>query len=42
MAIMRPYISERRMRKMEEVLERRCLDVMFLYERPVNPSNVYA
>jgi len=27
---------------MEEVLSERCLDVMFLYENPVNPSNVYA
>jgi hypothetical protein len=42
MDIMRPYISEGRMNKMETVLRERCLDVLFLYENPVNPSNVYA
>ena len=41
-AILRPYVREERLQRIEEVLSQRTQNVRFLFENPVNPSNVWA
>ena len=40
--VLRPYIQDRRLTKMQNVLARRTGHTRFLYENPTNPSNVWA
>lgn len=37
-----PYIQQRRLRRIESVLQQRTRHTTFLFENPSNPSNVYA
>ena len=41
-AVLRPYIQDKRLNKMQTVLARRTGHTRFLYENPSNPSNVWA
>lgn len=40
--ILTPYIQDRRMERIDEVLNQRTKHTRFLYENPSNPSNVFA
>lgn len=40
--IVLPYVQAKRAERLEEVLEKRTKKVRFLFENPVNPSNVWA
>lgn len=40
--ILTPYLTEARLSKLTSVLASRDLNIKFLFENPVNPSNVYA
>lgn len=41
-AVLQPYVRPERVRRIETVLRRRTRHVRFLFENPVNPSNVWA
>ena len=40
--IIEGYITKERIERMQAVLKDRCLDIVLLYENPMNSSNVYA
>ena len=40
--ILTPYVRDRRMERIDEVLNQRTKHTRFLYENPSNPSNVFA
>lgn len=40
--ILKPYVREKRVAKIESVLRRRNMRIRFLFENPSNPSNVFA
>ena len=41
-AILKPYVRPERLERIEHVLQQRTQNVRFLFENPVNPSNVWA
>lgn len=41
-AILKPYVRPERVQRIQQVLQQRTQHVRFLFENPVNPSNVWA
>ena len=41
-SLLSPFLTSPRLAKLNDVLSRRDLDTIFLFENPTNPSNVYA